>query len=121
MPHFFFHLRTPEGLDWDEIGLSMDSLDAAYLEACETIPEMSVDFVRRGLSPLPYAFEIADADGKRLMEVPFSERLRDGRPPRRPDQKQHARRSAEEIAATLAAAHETAERAREVLARARMT
>ncbi|MEE7493777.1 DUF6894 family protein [Methylobacterium oryzae] len=81
MPLFYFHLRNPEGLNRDRIGLELPSLDAAYLEACHTVPEMSADLVRKKLNPVRYAFEIADDSGRLLLEVPFSEILDRGRRP----------------------------------------
>ena len=84
MPLFRFHLRSLAGLESDDEGLHFPDLETAYLEACRAIPGMAVDFVRSGLNPMSYAFEITDAAGRRLIEVPFGERLRDGRRPRRP-------------------------------------
>ncbi|MCJ2019026.1 hypothetical protein MKK84_16510 [Methylobacterium sp. E-065] len=84
MPLFRFHLRSLAGLESDDEGLQFPDLETAYLEACRAIPGMAIDFVRSGLNPMSYAFEITDAAGRRLIEVPFSERLRDGRRPRRP-------------------------------------
>ncbi|MDP4026757.1 hypothetical protein Q8W71_29560 [Methylobacterium sp. NEAU 140] len=85
MPLFLFHLRTPDGLDRDDLGVEFESLEAAYLDVCVTIQEMAADYVRQGVNPLPFAFVIADAAEAELMEVPFAERLRDGRAPVRPE------------------------------------
>ena len=76
MPLFYFHLRTPDGLDRDEEGLDIPSLERAYLDACRTIPGLSAEFLEDGRNPLDCAFVIAGADGATLMEVPFHERLR---------------------------------------------
>lgn len=84
MPLFRFHLRTLTGTELDETGLEFPNLEAAYLEACRSIPSMITDFVQAGLNPLAYVFEITDAAGQVLIEVPFTERLRDGQPPSRP-------------------------------------
>ena len=84
MPHFYFHLRTPAGWERDDTGLDFVGLEAAYLEACLTIPDMGADLVKRRRNPLPYTFEIADEAGQLLMEVPFSEMLDNGHKPRRP-------------------------------------
>jgi hypothetical protein len=84
MPQFFFHLRTPCGLERDAFGLERPSLEAAYLEACRTIPDLCVDLMNEGTAPLACAFLICDADGAELIEVPFSEQLHDGRRPARP-------------------------------------
>lgn len=119
MPLFFFHLRTPDGLDPDEDGLLMPDLETAYLEACASIPGMAADLARSGLSPLPYTFIITDADGETLMEVPFAERLRDPKQKAVPNQSTRARQLSREIADAISAARETARRSREILARAR--
>lgn len=84
MPQFYFHLCTPKGLERDRVGLDWPSLDAAYLEACRTIPGLCADLLHEGTAPLACAFVICDAAGSALMEVPFSERLHDGRKPKRP-------------------------------------
>lgn len=84
MPLFRFHVRSLAGLEHDDTGLNFPDLETAYLEACHTIPEIAADLVRQGLSPMLHAFEIVDAAGQVLMEIPFAERLRDGQRPRRP-------------------------------------
>jgi hypothetical protein len=84
MPLFRFHLHAPNGVEFDDTGLEFQDLETAYLEACHTIPEIAADLVREGLSPMLHAFEIVDAAGQVLMEVPFGERLKDGQRPRRP-------------------------------------
>lgn len=91
MPLFYFHLRTPHGLDPDEDGLVLADVETAYLQACAAIPEMAADFARAGLSPIPYTFVIADALGEILIEVPFSERLYDPERTLRRDQAARAR------------------------------
>ncbi|GJE41499.1 DUF6894 family protein [Methylobacterium soli] len=86
MLRYYFHLRTPDGLQWDEEGVPFACLDAAYLDACRAIPGMTVELKRAGTRPrqvLRYAFEIADAEGQFLMEVPFSAVLGEWRKPSR--------------------------------------
>jgi hypothetical protein len=58
VPWFYFHLRSPVGLERDEIGLEFASIEAAYLEACRTVPAMSAELVYEKLNPLRYGFEI---------------------------------------------------------------
>ena len=109
MPWFYFHLRSPEGLDRDQIGLDLPSVEAAYLEACHTVPEMSVDFVRRKVDPTRYAFEITDDGDTLLMEVPFAEVLDRGRKPVPPFKTAQARAAAVRMARTthlMGALHE---------------
>lgn len=78
MPWFYFHLRSPKGLERDDLGLEFASVEAAYLEACHTVPGMSAELACQKVDPSRYAFEISDLDGRLLMEVPFTEILRRG-------------------------------------------
>ncbi|WP_409567152.1 DUF6894 family protein [Methylobacterium sp. E-016] len=78
MPYFYCHLRGPSGYERDEIGLEFADLDAAYLEVCRAILDMAAELARSGHDPMPYAFEITDADGLLLMDVPFREMLSKG-------------------------------------------
>ncbi|GJE46595.1 DUF6894 family protein [Methylobacterium soli] len=129
MPHFHFHLQTPDGWEQDEDGLEIVNLETAYLNACRAIPDMAADMIRRGQQPMRFAFEIADAGGLVLMEVPFSEVLDKDRRPRQPAQAAWGRKAREEIARTerLCAAIEQNQKAlsatlqttRELMARAR--
>ncbi len=84
MPLFRFHLHALSGIEFDDTGLEFPNLETAYLEAYRSIPGMAADLMRSGVNPLAYAFEITDAAGRMLIEVPFSEALRDGRRPQRP-------------------------------------
>lgn len=81
MPWFYFHLRTPQGLEPDDTGLEFAGIEAAYLEACASIPEISDGLACERKNPARYAFEIADPAGTPLMEVPFTEILDRGRRP----------------------------------------
>lgn len=75
MPLFYFHLRTPRGLDRDNTGLDMANVEAAYLEACRAIPDMAVDLMRTGESPGRYSFKITNAVGQVVWLIPFTEVL----------------------------------------------
>ncbi|AWN41674.1 DUF6894 family protein [Methylobacterium durans] len=78
MPHYYFHLRTPDELEWDNEGVSFGSLDDAYLDVCHAISRIASDLIQSGgqrARILRYAFEIADVGGGLLMDVPFSEVL----------------------------------------------
>jgi hypothetical protein len=84
MPFYYFHLRTAEGLDRDEIGLLYANIEAAYLGACKAIPKLLAELVQGGHDPNCCIFEITDAEGRRLIEVPFLERAKRWRPPQPP-------------------------------------
>ena len=76
MPRFFFHLRGgPNGLSLDDFGVSLPDADAAYLEAFQTAKEMSQEWLRKGRNPRDYAFEVVNASGELVLELPFSEAL----------------------------------------------
>ena len=75
MPKFYFHLRGPNGLDYDDEGLELASVEAAYLEAFKAVPGMGSDLASTAKNPIRYGFEITDARGTTLMVVPFGEVL----------------------------------------------
>ncbi|MER2266823.1 DUF6894 family protein [Methylobacterium oxalidis] len=76
MCFFYFHLRTAQGLERDEVGLTCPNLEAAYLDACSSIPMLMAELVDRGHDPSACSFEITDWADQFLMEVPFLERVR---------------------------------------------
>ena len=59
-------------------------MEAAYLDACASVPSMIMDLLQRNASPYQHTFEIVDSSGNLLMEVPFAEVLDRGRKPKRP-------------------------------------
>lgn len=118
MPLFFFHLRTPEGLDLGDEGLSFPDLDTAYLNACEAIPAMTAEFMARGSNPLAYSFVIADEAGQALLEVPFDECLR-GRRSARTRQHDRFRRLSQEIADMIETARATMRQSHGLFTRSR--
>ncbi|MEE7463853.1 hypothetical protein MFUR16E_22915 [Methylobacterium fujisawaense] len=68
-------MQTSPGFRPDRVGLSLCSAEAAYLAACEAIPRLTLELLRNGDTPGGYAFEIRDARGRLLWEVPFAEVL----------------------------------------------
>jgi hypothetical protein len=108
MPRFFFHLRSPTGLERDDIGLDLDGVEAAYLGAYAAIPEMTLDLLREKANPYQHAFEIMDAAGNLLMEVLFSEVLNSGQkasPPQRNRQWQKAQAEMDRTERLIASIH----------------
>ncbi|MHB2210787.1 DUF6894 family protein [Methylobacterium sp. CM6257] len=100
MPLFYFHLHGPRGLERDDAGLELSGIEAAYLEAYRAVPAMSADLAQGKENPARYAFEIADASGNMLMEVPFTEVLDCGRKPVPPSTAAQVRDAAVEMART---------------------
>lgn len=121
LPLFLFHLRTPDGLEEDDLGIELPDVEHAYLEAYRAIPETVVDLMRQGVEARDHVFVIADAEGAVLMEVPLSEPLHPQQKGRPLEPFDRARRLSGEIAAEIARARETAQQSREILARARET
>jgi hypothetical protein len=100
MPWFYFHLRGPKGLERDEIGLELASVEAAYLGAYRAVPGMSTDLIHEKADPFRYLFEITDADGTLLMEVPFTDVLDRERQPVAPSSAERFRKVRAEMECT---------------------
>src|SRR3978361_422311 len=86
MPQYFFHLRSTATTQRDELGSEFSDLDAAYLATCQAITGMALDLSNACGAPKPYVFDIPDAAGRVLMQVPFGEMLNRGQKPERPAQ-----------------------------------
>jgi hypothetical protein len=74
MPRYFFHVRSPSGLEVDPQGLEFSSLDEAIADArkagAEILLDRAVEETRlhgRSVS----TFEIVDAAGEVVAKVPF--------------------------------------------------
>ena len=72
MPRFFFHFTSKDGVSRDEIGTVFPSLEAAYLDSCQSALEMSFEKLRARDDPSNDSVEITDECGRALMHVPFS-------------------------------------------------
>src|SRR4051812_45586085 len=83
MAHYFFNLVSPNESSKDDIGTELPNAEAAYLEACETALEISYEMLRERRDPSRHAFEVTDAEGRVVFEIPFAEvtRPHDHRPP----------------------------------------
>lgn len=126
MPWFFFHLRGgPNSLDLDDLGLELSGIEAAYLEAFRAAKDMAQEWLRSGHNPRQYAFEVVNAAGELLLELPFSEAL-DHQAGRRPammprsmrmakEQGERMMRLTTEVAEQVKAAQENLRRSRELL------
>jgi hypothetical protein len=68
-----FRLVSPGEHSADEIGADFPDVDAAYLDAHKAALDMTCDLLRQRCDPRRYQFEIADCDGRFLMDLPFSE------------------------------------------------
>jgi hypothetical protein len=73
MARYFFHLVSPSQSSRDDIGTELPNAEAAYLEACDTALELSYEMLRERQDPSRHTFEITDADGHMVFELPFAE------------------------------------------------
>ena len=81
MPLYFFDLASPGTLEVDEVGVDFADLHIAYLDACRAVLEISGEMVRVRRDPTRHRFEVRDAWGRSLLDIPFAEMLRPSRPP----------------------------------------
>jgi len=96
MPRFFFHLRGgPTGFSLDAEGVNLPNVEAAYLEAHQAALDMAREWLRKGRNPRDYAFELMNAAGEVMFELPFAEAL-DRQAGRRPVHIPKAIRTAKE-------------------------
>lgn len=75
MPHFFFNYISGGTTAVDDTGTEFSSLEAAYLDTCETALAIAFEKLRERVDPADDAFEITDHKQTVLMRVPFSEVL----------------------------------------------
>jgi hypothetical protein len=75
MPHYYFHLIVGRERYRDELGVTFESLEAAYLDAFEAAREMWSELLKERRDPAIHSFEIANEDGSVLMILPFAEVL----------------------------------------------
>ena len=76
MPRFFFNYTSGGATYTDDVGTEFPSLEAAYLDAYESVLEIAFEKLRMRQDPATDAFEITDHSHDVLIQVPFSEVLR---------------------------------------------
>ena len=76
MTRYFFHLRSLNGVERDQVGLLFKDLEHAYLAACDSLPEIAMEILHSGSNPMEFSFDLENARGDALMTVPFTELLR---------------------------------------------
>lgn len=85
MPQFYFHFRDGDVVLKDESGVAFESVEEAYLGAFEAATDVWRELLRERRDPIPCAFEVSNAAGALLFELPFTEVLdtcRTGRQPK---------------------------------------
>ena len=78
MARYFFHLVSPAETSKDEIGVDLPNAEAAYLEACAAALEISFEMLSTRIDPSRHAFEVTEANGQFVFEIPFLEVMRPG-------------------------------------------
>ena len=73
MARFYFHVRIGDRIDLDQDGTEAESVMHAHREAVSAARDMLRDKLLQGELPLSAQFEIADAAGRRVDTVKFSE------------------------------------------------
>lgn len=76
MPRYFFHLVAAREHTKDELGCEFPDVEQAYLQAHRAALDMSIEMLREHADPSHYRFEITDASGNLLFDLPFSEVMR---------------------------------------------
>lgn len=75
MPLFQLHLRRRSALEVNDQGIDLPDLHQAYLQVFKAIPDIARDMLAAGEDPMACVYVICDGEGRRLMEVPFTEVL----------------------------------------------
>ena len=128
MPTFFFDLRSPIGLDLAELGIEFSDVDTAYLDGCRAVIEMSAEMLRERQDPSALVFEVRNAVGALVMELPFREVLRPGERLHRPTRESelhrelrarvaHSRALRADLKASVCEARTTVEQSRRIVRR----
>lgn len=75
MARYFFHIRSPDAFIADDEGGDFKTLQAARDYAVRAARDIMRDALRKGVLPLSFAFEIADAFGSLSLAVPFAQSI----------------------------------------------
>ena len=76
MPRYFFHLVAPSERIDDELGCEFPDVEQAYLEAHRAALDVGIEMLRNHADPSAHRFEITDANGHILFDLPFAEVMR---------------------------------------------
>lgn len=76
MPLFFFNYTSDGAVCVDDVGAEFESLEAAYLDTCQSALAIGFEKLQARQDPMTDAFEILDDKQNVLMRVPMSEVLR---------------------------------------------
>jgi hypothetical protein len=73
---FYFHLRTPEGLEPADFAVWCEGPEGAFVEACRAIPDIAAEMVRDGRDPMECQFLIHNGKGDEMFMVGFLDTYR---------------------------------------------
>jgi PAS domain-containing protein len=73
LERFFFHLRGPEGLEVDDIGLELADVEAAQDALRRAMPDLVRELFEQGHDPRKWQFEVKDDFGRLVIRAPFSQ------------------------------------------------
>jgi hypothetical protein len=73
MPHYFFDFRQAGVFTPDTLGMEFPAPEDAYLEAFSAAQEMWGELLKERRDPHRCRFEIRNASGQVLFEIPFQE------------------------------------------------
>jgi PAS domain-containing protein len=73
LERFFFHLRGPEGLEVDDIGLELADVEAAQDALRRAMPDLVRELLEQGHDPREWQFEVKDDLGRLVIKAPFSQ------------------------------------------------
>lgn len=79
MAMFFFHLLTPHGLERDEWGIEIGSVEEARTKAREAIPDLAGELLQDGVDPMRCALIVDDGRAD-MLTVPFFALLKQAAP-----------------------------------------
>jgi hypothetical protein len=77
MATFFFDFCQDSTVAADEVGLSLQSAEEAFLEARQAAVAMWAELLRQRRDPRRCAFQVRDNEGSLVFILPFSELLED--------------------------------------------
>jgi hypothetical protein len=75
MATFFFDFCQGNSVEQDDLGLSFDSVEEAYLEAYGTAAALWAELLQQRQDPRRCAFQVRDLAGTVLFSLPFVELL----------------------------------------------
>ena len=100
MPRFFFHFHDGTSQTLDDTGVEFGSAEEAYLGAFGAARDMWPELIDARQDPMGCAFEIADAQGAALFQLPFAETLESCQiSPKKPASSAEIQRGIDEVTA----------------------